>query len=61
MFCINGDATLDETLISDRVDNSSGLAVALDTDQDNVFVTMTVRTMNSKAFLLSRCAQDHNK
>ena len=61
MFCINGDATLDETLISARVDNASGIAVVLDTDQDNLFVTMTVRTMNSKAFLLSRCAQDHNK
>ena len=61
MFCINGDATLDETLISARVDNANGIAVVLDTDQDNLFVTMTVRTMNSKAFLLSRCAQDHNK
>ena len=61
MFCINGDATLDETLISARVDNAIGIAVVLDTDQDNLFVTMTIRTMNSKAFLLSRCSQDHNK
>ena len=61
MFCINGDATLDKTLISARVDNANVIAVVLDTDQDNLFVTMTVRTMNSKAFLLSRCAQDHNK
>ena len=61
MFCINGDAILDETLISAQVDNANGIAVVLDTDQDNLFVTMTVRTMNSKAFLLSRCAQDHNK
>ena len=48
-------------LISARVDNANGIAVVLDTDQDNLFVTMTVRTMNSKAFLLSRCAQNHNK
>ena len=61
MFCINRDATLDETLISARVDNANGIAVVLDTNQDNLFFTMTVRTMNSKAFLLSRCAQDHNK
>ena len=61
MYCINGDATLDDTLISARVNNAGGIAVVLDTDQDNLFVTMTVRTMNSKAFLLSRCAQDHNK
>ena len=50
MFRINGDATLDETLISARVDNANVIAVVLDTDQDNLFFTMTVRTMNSKAF-----------
>ena len=32
MFCINGDATLDETLISARVDKASGIAVVFDTD-----------------------------
>ena len=61
MYCIHGDATLDDTLKSASVKNAKGIAVALNTDQDNLFVTMTIRTLNSNAFLLSRCANDQNK
>ena len=61
MYCINGDATLDDTLFSASVENAKGIAVALNTDQDNLFVTMTIRSLNSEAFLLSRCAKDENK
>ena len=61
MYCIHGDATLDDTLKSASVIDAKGIAVALNTDQDNLFVTMTIRTLNSKAFLLSRCANDQNK
>ena len=61
MFCINGDATLDEVLKSASVVSAKGIAVALNTDQDNLFVTMTIRTLNSDAFLLSRCANEQNK
>ena len=61
MFCIHGDATLDEILKSASVINAKGIAVALNTDQDNLFVTMTIRSLNSGAFLLSRCANQQNK
>ena len=61
MYCIHGDATLDETLVSASVKNAKGIAVSLNTDQDNLFVTMTIRSLNSEAFLLSRCAKDQNK
>ena len=61
MYCIHGDATLDDILKSASVIDAKGIAVALNTDQDNLFVTMTIRTLNSDAFLLSRCANDQNK
>ena len=61
MYCIHGDATLDDTLVSASVENAKGIAVVLNTDQDNLFVTMTIRSLNSEAFLLSRCAKDQNK
>ena len=61
MFCIHGDATIDETLEAASVDKAKGIAVVLNTDQDNLFVTMTLRSLNSKAFLLSRCANNQNK
>ena len=61
IFCIHGDATKDEILKSASVGNSKGIAVALNNDQDNLFVTMSIRTLNSKAFLLSRCSNEENK
>lgn len=61
MYCIHGDATLDDILKSASVVDAKGIAVALNTDQDNLFVTMTIRTLNSNAFLLSRCSNNQNK
>tara|TARA_Y100000741_G_C18191147_1_gene533563 strand:- start:572 stop:1123 length:552 start_codon:yes stop_codon:yes gene_type:complete len=61
MFCIHGDATLDHILKSASVIDAKGIAVALNTDQDNLFVTMTIRTLNSEAFLLSRCSNNQNR
>lgn len=52
-----GDATLDETLIGAAVEKASGIVVVLDNDQDNLFVTMSARSLNSKAYLISRCAK----
>ena len=60
MLCINGDATKDETLQNARVDKALGVAVVLDTDQENLFVTMTIKTTNPDIFLLSRCAKEYN-
>ena len=60
-FCVHGDATSEETLISARVDQASGVAVVLDTDQDNLFVTMSMKTTNPELFILSRCSKEDNK
>ncbi|MBU0529831.1 potassium channel protein [bacterium] len=51
-----GDATTDETLEAIGVKYAKGIVVALGTDQDNLFVTMSVRTLNKDANLLSRCS-----
>jgi len=61
MFCIHGDATSEETLEKARVDKASGVAVVLDTDQDNLFVTMSMKTKNSNLFILSRCSRKDNE
>ena len=61
MLCIHGDATLDQILQSASVSKARGIAVALNNDQDNLFVTMSIRTLNHEAFLLSRCSNDQNK
>lgn len=55
-----GDATEDETLEAVGVKYAKGIVVALGTEQDNLFVTMSVRTLNPDAYLLSRCSHDDN-
>ena len=61
MFCVNGDATSEETLQDARVDQAAGVAVVLDTDQDNLFVTMSMKTTNPDLFILSRCSMEDNQ
>ena len=61
MYCIHGDVTKEETLQAARIKHAKGAAVVLDTDQDNLFVTMSIRTYNPDLFLLSRCAVEDNK
>ena len=53
-----GDATTDETLEAVGVKHAKGIVVTLGTEQDNLFGTMSVRTLNQKAFLLSRCSHE---
>jgi voltage-gated potassium channel len=53
---IEGDATLEETLIEAGVERAGGIVVVLNTDQDNLFVSMSIRTLNNEAFLVSRCS-----
>jgi voltage-gated potassium channel len=37
--------------------HSKGIAITLDTDQDNLFVAMSAKNLNPDCFLLSRCSQ----
>ncbi len=55
---ILGDATLDKTLAEAHVEKAKSLVCALATDAENVFVTLTARTLNSNLFILSRAALD---
>ena len=61
LFCVNGDAASEEPLQDARVDQAVGVAVVLDTDQDNLFVTMSMKTTNPDLFILSRCAKEDNQ
>ena len=53
---IEGDATLEETLTDAGVERAEGIVVVLNTDQDNLFVSMSIRTLNNDVFLVSRCS-----
>ena len=61
LLCINGDATSEETFKDANIEFAQGVAVVLDTDRDNIFVTMSIKTIYPKVFLLSRCSKDDNQ
>ena len=54
---LHADATFDTTLREAGIMNSKGIAITLDTDQDNLFVTMSAKNLNSDIYILSRCSQ----
>jgi voltage-gated potassium channel len=51
---ISGDASAEETLLSAGIMRAKSLVTALDTDADNLFVTLTARGMNPELFIVAR-------
>ena len=56
-----GDATIEKTLEEAGIHEAAGIVVCLNNDPDNLFVTLTARSLNHNAFLVSRCSQINNK
>jgi voltage-gated potassium channel len=51
---IQADATDDETLMRAGVDKAAGLAAALSTEKDNLFLTLTARQLNPSIRIVAR-------
>lgn len=51
---IVGDARQDDILVKARIHDAKGLATTLTEDADNVFVTLTARSLNEKLRIVSR-------
>lgn len=51
---IQGDATDDEVLLSAGIDRAGGLAAALSTEKDNLFLTVTARQLNPSLRIIAR-------
>ncbi|MEM7340217.1 MAG: potassium channel protein [Actinomycetota bacterium] len=54
-FLITGDATDDEVLQRAGIGSARGLVVALDSDADSLWVTLSARALNADLFIVSRC------
>ncbi len=55
-----GDATLDSTLRSAGVERASALVAALEGDAENLFVTLSARTIVPDLFIVARARQDES-
>ncbi|MBN2404538.1 MAG: potassium channel protein [Coriobacteriia bacterium] len=54
---IQGDATDEDVLRQAGVMRAKGLVTALDTDADNLFVSLSARTLNPALFIVARTSQ----
>lgn len=57
-LCVQGDATLDETLLSAGIKEASNLITALPKDADNLFVVLTARQLNKDFKIISRASNE---
>jgi voltage-gated potassium channel len=58
---VEGDATDDETLKAAGIERAAGLAAVLPHDGDNLFVTLTARSLNPKLTIVARAAKTKNE
>ncbi len=55
---IQGDATLDETLLRAGIKNAATLITALPSDADNLFLVLTANQLNSTCKIISRASNE---
>lgn len=55
---VEGDTTDDEVLIRAGIDRASGLAAALSSEKDNLFLTLTARQLNPAVRIVARGLDD---
>ena len=58
MLGVLADCTRDETLRGVRIDKARGLIAALSTDADNLFLTLSAKTLNPKMNVSTRANED---
>jgi voltage-gated potassium channel len=51
---IQGNASNDETLLETQIASAKGLFAALDTDSENVYVTLSAKSLNPSIFIVAR-------
>lgn len=55
---VNGDATLDETLVRAGIEKAAFLITALPSDADNLFVVLTASQLNKACTIISRASNE---
>jgi len=61
LLYVVGDATEDHTLIQAGIKRAAGLVSALSDDRDNLFVTVSARSLNPEARIVSKVLEAENE
>ncbi|MDO9567619.1 MAG: potassium channel protein [Candidatus Desulfaltia sp.] len=54
LMYIKGDATDDQNLLAAGIERAAGIIIALPSDKDNLYITMTARMLNKNIRIISR-------
>jgi voltage-gated potassium channel len=57
MLFVHGDATEDHTLLEAGADKAAGVIAALTHDKDNLYVTLSARTLNARARIVAKVVE----
>ena len=57
---IEGDASIDSTLVDAGIERARGLLAASDSDSGNTYITLTAKAMNADVFVVSRAGHPEN-
>jgi voltage-gated potassium channel len=58
---VAGDATSDDTLDKAGISRARGLVAVLDSDADNVFATLSAKSLNPKVFVVARAVEEETE
>jgi voltage-gated potassium channel len=58
---VKGDAAEEETLKDAGIDRAASVVTALDSDADNLFVTVTARALNPNLFIVARSSHESSE
>ncbi len=58
MLYVHGDATTDPVLLAAGVQRAAGVVAALTLDKDNLYVTLSARSLNATARIVSKVVED---
>jgi voltage-gated potassium channel len=58
LLYVHGDATQDHVLVEAGVERARGVVAALTQDRDNLYVTLSARSLNAQARVVSKVVED---
>jgi voltage-gated potassium channel len=58
MLYVHGDATEDHVLLAAGIERARGIVAALTHDKDNLFVTLSARSLNANARIVAKIIED---
>lgn len=58
LLYVHGDATQDHVLLAAGIDRARGVVAALTHDKDNLYVTLSARSLNASARIVSKVVDD---